>query len=188
MLFGKTAPLAFFSTLEADIAANPTVFGALLRREQPVRVLYEDETLFAFRNIHPYAPLAGLVIPKRRMRQDPDNLGASDLDLVKALRRVALEVCEREQPAAFAKGDYWLRFHRRPFNSVDHLHLHVLAPASAASSWTSFVFMTGMLHASSVDAVIRRLEKKKLRAAGGDLAPKNGTGTCFCARQSSDDG
>ena len=44
-----------FSTLEEDVRSNPTVFGSLLRREEPVRVLYEDDAYMAFRNIKPYA-------------------------------------------------------------------------------------------------------------------------------------
>ena len=115
--------------LAEDIEKNPTVFGELLRGEAPIRKVHECDTYLAFRNVKNYAPLAGLVIPKRRRPQDPDGLGKADVSLLEDMRRIALEVCQREQPEAFAKKDYWLRFHRRPWHSVDHLHLHVLAPA-----------------------------------------------------------
>jgi len=158
-------PARTFSSLAEDVKCNPTVFGKLLRGEvQPgeAGVYHDDDAYFAFANIKSYAPLAGLVIPKRRLHQDPDALSAAELDTVRGMRRVALEVCAREQPEAYAAGDYWLRFHRRPFHSVDHLHMHVLAPASKASAWTSFVFLAGSPWAHDAGDVISRLEREAL--------------------------
>jgi len=127
---------------------------------------HEDADYLAFRNVKPYAALAALVIPKRRLRQDPDALTADELPVVERLKAIALEVVARESPDAFAAGDYLLRFHRRPFNSVDHLHLHVLAPASTAPLWTAFIFFDGGLHAADVETVLDRLRREA--ADGGD--------------------
>lgn len=159
-------PGAPFASLAADLAANPTVFGALLRDELPRTTYYDDADYVAFRNVKRYAALAALVIPKRRLRQDPDALTADELPVVERLKAVALDVVAREQPAAFERGDYLLRFHRRPFNSVDHLHLHVLAPASSAPLWTSVIFFDGGLHAADVETVLNRLRREA--ADGGD--------------------
>ncbi|KAJ8600372.1 hypothetical protein CTAYLR_000710 [Chrysophaeum taylorii] len=134
-------------SLEQDIAANPSVFGKLLRRELPVAVLHDEPDYWAFRNIKPYAPLAGLVIPKRYVPHSPEGL-AKHLD---DLRRVALLVLEQHQPEAYKAGDYWLRFHRPPFSSVDHLHLHCLAPISQAPLWTKFVFLADSPWALDLD-------------------------------------
>jgi hypothetical protein len=91
------------------------------------------------------------------------------LPVVEDLKRIALDICAREKPDAFKAKDYWLRFHRRPFNSVDHLHLHVLAPVSQVSVWTTLVFFAHGLHAADVDDVLARLR-------GGDGAkPKEGS-------------
>jgi len=46
------------------------------------------------------------------------------------MRQLGLELLEEQQPRALEEEDYILCFHIPPFNSVDHLHLHVLAPAS----------------------------------------------------------
>ena len=108
-----------------------------------------------------YAPLAGLVIPKRRRPQDPDGLRKVDVALLEDMRRIALEVCQREQPEAFANKDYWLRFHRRPWHSVDHLHLHVLAPASKVSSWTAFIFLAGSPWSLDADALLEKLRRSR---------------------------
>ena len=93
-------PRERYSTLAEDIERNPTVFGKLLRRELPARVLHDDETYFAFRNIKPYAPLAGLVIPKRRLLQDPvsDDARRQLADqMVQHLERSGFEIDEDRQ-------------------------------------------------------------------------------------------
>ena len=147
--------------LAEDIEKNPTVFGELLRGEAPIRKLHECDAYLAFRNVKNYAPLAGLVIPKRRRPQDPDGLRKVDVSLLEDMRRIALEVCQREQPEAFAANDYWLRFHRRPWHSVDHLHLHVLAPASKVSSWTAFIFLAGSPWSLDADALLEKLRQSR---------------------------
>jgi len=50
--------------LAADIAANPTVFGKLMRGELPINKVYEDESTLAFHTIEPCAPVHLLIIPK----------------------------------------------------------------------------------------------------------------------------
>ncbi|KAJ1455170.1 HIT-like domain-containing protein [Pelagophyceae sp. CCMP2097] len=150
-------------SLADDVAANPTVFGKLLRGESPVRLLFEDDEYFAFRNIKPYARLAALVIPKRLAPQDPDGLTADDLQTVKDLKKIALQILKDKEPLALKEGDYWLRFHRRPFNSVNHLHMHVIAPASRVSLWTTLVFFNHTLHAVDVEILLKRLEKLDAR-------------------------
>ena len=88
-------------------------------------------------------------------------MGKADVSLLEDMRRIALEVCQREQPEAFAKKDYWLRFHRRPWHSVDHLHLHVLAPASKVSSWTAFIFLAGSPWSLDADALLEKLRQSR---------------------------
>mmetsp|Transcript_36215 Transcript_36215/g.115996 ORF Transcript_36215/g.115996 Transcript_36215/m.115996 type:complete len:216 (-) Transcript_36215:240-887(-) len=163
------------SSLAEDIASNPTIFGRLLRREAPVRVLYEDDEFLSFRNIKPYAPLAGLVIPKRFVLQDPDGLGVDDLATVERMREVAIVVAKQQQPEAFAAGDVRLCFHRPPFSSVAHLHLHVLAPASAFPAWTTLVFFAPTPWAIDVDDVIAHLRRRRQQLGAGDEGDRTKT-------------
>mmetsp|Transcript_14322 Transcript_14322/g.30787 ORF Transcript_14322/g.30787 Transcript_14322/m.30787 type:complete len:197 (-) Transcript_14322:3406-3996(-) len=108
---------------------NGTVFGNILRGEQPATVYAESDTLLTFRDRTPRAPLHLLVIPKQFIKSIR-NVSPDDIDLVASMKEMALDVIEREQPTAYQSDDFVLCFHVPPFNSVDHLHLHVLAPAT----------------------------------------------------------
>jgi diadenosine tetraphosphate (Ap4A) HIT family hydrolase len=108
-------------------SANPSVFGRILNGESPSRDYAETSELLAFRDRSPKAEFHALVIPKRYV-PNLYSLTIDDLDLVRDMRRLALDLLEDRVPRA--ANDYVLCFHVPPFNSVDHLHLHVLAPTS----------------------------------------------------------
>ena len=138
------------------------MFGDILRGELSASVYAESDTLLAFRDRWPRAPLHGLVIPKRFVRSvrnlSPDR--TDDLNTVMEMKEMALAIIKEEQPEAFIEEDYMLCFHIAPFNSVDHLHLHVLAPASSMG----FIYRHGKyknrtIWCAGVDDVIGRLEQ-----------------------------
>jgi diadenosine tetraphosphate (Ap4A) HIT family hydrolase len=117
---------------------NPTVFGKILRGEVSCTRFDETATLLAFEDIRPRARLHALVIPKRFIPTVFD-LSPADLGLLEEMRESALRVLETHQPAALRDGDFRLVFHIPPYNSVNHLHLHVLAPASLMGWFYSWV-------------------------------------------------
>ena len=45
---------------------EPTIFDKIVAKEIPAKVIYEDATALAFRDINPQAPVHFLVIPKHR--------------------------------------------------------------------------------------------------------------------------
>lgn len=122
-----------------DYSSNPTVFGRILRGEIPDTVILmnePDSDVFAFEDHRPKAPFHGLVIPRRyipsiqHVANDKDHDHTDGLELILQLQDVAHDLIARKFPEAYRQKDYVLCFHIPPFNSVDHLHLHVLAPAS----------------------------------------------------------
>ena len=108
---------------------NPSVFGRILDGSSPSRNYKESSDLLAFRDRSPKAELHALVIPKRYI-PTVYSLTPEDIHLVQDMRQMGLDLLKEQQPQALATKDYILCFHIPPFNSVDHLHLHVLAPAS----------------------------------------------------------
>ena len=115
-------------------STNPTIFGRILNGEAPSRNYAESLDLLAFRDRTPKAEFHALVIPNRYIPNvyslsTTDN-DVDDVNLVRKMRMMGLGLLQEYQPTAFDSDDYILCFHIPPFNSVNHLHLHVLAPAS----------------------------------------------------------
>lgn len=110
---------------------NPTVFGEILRGERPCRVLAETNQLLAFVDRSPRAPLHALVIPKTFIPSVLQLANNAESDaLLQDMHDTATRILQEHAPHAYANNDYRLCFHIPPFNSVGHLHLHVLAPLS----------------------------------------------------------
>jgi histidine triad (HIT) family protein len=101
------------------------LFCKIVAGQIPSASVYQDDQLFAFRDINPQAPFHALVVPKRHIATLNDVAPADD-DLIGAMVRRAA--------ALAAEHGYAERGYRMVFNcnaeagqTVFHLHLHVLA-------------------------------------------------------------
>lgn len=108
------------SEAETDRCPFCRIAAGMLPSEQ----VYSDETVVAFRDQHPQAPLHVLVIPRRHIRgiNAPE---AEDGALLAAMVRAANQIA-REQ--GVLESGYRLVWNVGPDagQSVFHLHLHVL--------------------------------------------------------------
>ena len=125
------SPIASYHAAPPGVnyAENPSIFGKILRGEISALTLYESSHLLAFQDRTPRAKLHALVIPKQFI-PTVVSLTRDDLPLLEDMRKIGLLLIEQNYPDAIRRNDYILCFHVPPFNSVNHLHLHVLAPAS----------------------------------------------------------
>ena len=100
------------------------VFCQIAKRERQAAVLYQDELVTAFEDLHPIAPVHFLVVPNRHIPSVNEVTGA-DEDALGRLVSVARQL-------ALAKGvqasGYRLVINTGPDagQSVFHLHLHVI--------------------------------------------------------------
>jgi len=99
---------------------SPTVFERIIAREIPADIVLESETLIAFRDIAPQAPMHVLVVPKTAEYANVAELAAGDPALLAELVAVAAQI---------AGGDYRLVFNSgaKAGQTVFHVHAHVLA-------------------------------------------------------------
>lgn len=93
----------------------------VIANHQKESLIWEDELVAAFRDIHPKAPVHVLVVPKRHVEKlqdlDDDALSAG---LLAAVRSVAVQ-------EGLAEGyRVVINVGRSGGQVVDHLHLHVL--------------------------------------------------------------
>jgi histidine triad (HIT) family protein len=102
------------------------LFCRIVAGEVPANIVFEDETVVAFSDIAPQAPLHVLVVPRRHIR-NAAAVTPDDADVVAALVTSARAVADEAGLSGEDRG-YRLVFNVGPdaLNSVDHLHLHVL--------------------------------------------------------------
>ena len=102
-----------------------TLFDRIIAREIPADIVFEDEHVLAFRDIHPLAPVHVLFIPKRPVATLND-LGPGDELVVGRLAMAAAAFARRE---GFADDGYRvvMNCNRDGGQTVFHIHLHLLA-------------------------------------------------------------
>ena len=102
-----------------------TLFSKIIRREIPADIVFEDDHVLAFRDIHPQAPVHVLFIPKREIAT-LDDAGEGDAELLGRLSLAAAAYARRE---GFAADGYRVVMNcgRDGGQTVFHVHLHLLA-------------------------------------------------------------
>jgi histidine triad (HIT) family protein len=101
------------------------LFCKIIAGQIPGSVVYEDEQLFAFKDINPQAPLHVLILPRRHIATLND-LAPGDDALVGSMFRAAAALAKEH---GYADRGYRTVFNtnREAGQSVFHIHLHLLA-------------------------------------------------------------
>ena len=99
------------------------LFCKIIAGEIPSTKVYEDENVFAFRDINPQAPVHILVIPRHHISSMSAIDEATDAELAACLRAIRL-IAAREG----LKEGYRVVSNCGPHacQSVPHLHFHIL--------------------------------------------------------------
>jgi histidine triad (HIT) family protein len=100
-----------------------TIFHRILKHELPATIVYEDDDVLAFKDIHPKAPTHILFVPKR--------FAASIIDLTPETADLPGMLILKAKEFAASKGldGYKLTFHvgKGGGQEVFYLHLHLLS-------------------------------------------------------------
>lgn len=104
--------------------ATDTLFSKIIRGEIPADVVYRDDLVTAFRDIHPKAPVHVLIVPNHVIPTAADVVSSDEAALGRlfvAARRIA----EQE---GLAEDGYRLIVNCKGDGGqeVDHLHMHLL--------------------------------------------------------------
>jgi histidine triad (HIT) family protein len=102
---------------------SKTLFEKIIAREIPAAIVYEDDSVLAFRDIHPQAPVHVLIVPKKLIPRiaeaaadDQPLLGHLLLKAAKVAKQLDLETGYRLVINNGADGG----------ETVPHLHVHIL--------------------------------------------------------------
>jgi histidine triad (HIT) family protein len=103
------------------------LFCKIVKKETPADIVYEDEEILGFRDIHPMAPVHILIIPRKHIssivqikEEDTELMGK----IIVAAKKIADEL-------NISKDGYKLLFRvrRHGGQEVDHIHLHLIGGA-----------------------------------------------------------
>jgi histidine triad (HIT) family protein len=105
---------------------SDTIFDKIVRRELPADIVYEDDDILAFRDIHPQAPVHVLFVPKRHAFATLNDCGTADAPLLGKLLLAASGYAKRE---GFADEGYRcvINCNHGGGQTVFYLHLHLMA-------------------------------------------------------------
>lgn len=103
---------------------SKTLFEKIVAREIPAQIVYEDDLVLAFRDIHPQAPTHALIVPKKPIPRVAE-AKAEDQQLLGYLLLKAAEVAGK---LGLAQGGYRLVINNGADGgeTVPHLHIHIL--------------------------------------------------------------
>lgn len=104
-----------------------TIFEKIIAGEIPAEIVYQDDLVFAFRDISPQAPVHVLIVPKRviarvgeALDSDRDTLG----QLLLAAGKIAGQLGVNSTDEGFRLT---INHGRNGGETVPHLHVHLLA-------------------------------------------------------------
>jgi histidine triad (HIT) family protein len=101
-----------------------TLFQKIAAREITGDIVYEDDLVFAFRDIRPAAPIHVLIVPKKPIAR----IDAATADDHAVLGHLLLKAAHVARQVGADKDGYRLVINNGPFagESVPHLHCHIL--------------------------------------------------------------
>jgi histidine triad (HIT) family protein len=100
------------------------IFCKIVSGEMPGTIVYKDEQVTAFRDIHPVAPTHILVVPNKHLAST-NNVTEQDEQLLGHMLAVVKPIAEQE---GISERGYRLIINTGPDANqvVFHLHLHIL--------------------------------------------------------------
>lgn len=103
---------------------SKTVFEKIIDREIPATIVYEDDLVVAFRDIHAQAPVHVLIVTRRNIAR----IAEAGPDDHKLLGHLLLKAAEVAAKLGLAKSGYRLVINNGPDGgeTVPHLHCHIL--------------------------------------------------------------
>ena len=112
------------SPIDAD---TNCIFCKIIAGKIPSRKVYEDEEIFAFHDIHPWAPVHFLMIPKRHI-PSMAQLNDADAALLGRMMVLAPKLALQEGCKPYPEGGFRIVCNNghEGGQEVHHLHIHVM--------------------------------------------------------------
>lgn len=100
------------------------IFCKIIKKEIPSTIVYEDEDILAFRDIHPVAPVHILVIPKKHISSIME-IELEDQNVIGKIYTIIKQIAKQEEIAE--KGfRVIVNCGENGGQEVPHLHFHLI--------------------------------------------------------------
>ncbi|KAJ7381276.1 Histidine triad nucleotide-binding protein 3 [Desmophyllum pertusum] len=138
------------------------IFCKIAAKEQENHLIYEDEKIAVFPDRRPAAKHHYLVIPKDHYG-NPKSLYSEDhVELVERLLEVGKSVIADTEADS---EDVLYGYHWPPFNSIQHLHLHVISPRTQMGFFARQIFKPNSFWFVTHDWLLDRLKKNPSKSS-----------------------
>lgn len=100
------------------------IFCKIANKEIPAKILFEDDDLVAFHDLHPVAPIHVLVIPKQHIV----GVGQAEAEHATVIGKLIVAARHVAEKSGLETSGYRMVVNNGPHagQSVFHLHVHVL--------------------------------------------------------------
>lgn len=125
------------------------IFCKIIRNEAPGEKIYEDEDVTCIKDISPVSTHHYLILPNRHIKNAKE-LKFTDAELYEKMISTVNVVMQKQnlKPESTRTGFHW-----PPFNTVHHLHLHVICPLEEMNFFRKRMFMPDSYWFVSTDYV-----------------------------------
>lgn len=136
--------------------SKPCIFCQICNKENlSTRILAENDLIVIFSDIHPAAEKHYLIVPKEHIHNPKSLYNQEHITLVEDLVEFGTKYLQEQNGDV---KDAKFGFHWPPFTSVNHLHLHVIHPASSMSLLQRTIFHSSVF--ASPDYVVDYIKAK----------------------------
>jgi len=103
------------------------IFCKIINKETPAEIIYEDEKVIAFKDIHPLAPIHYLVVPKKHI-PTIEHLSEEDRDILWYLLKAICYIGKKENISTEGERGYKLvcNVGKGGGQVIEHVHFHLL--------------------------------------------------------------
>ncbi|OAD57270.1 Histidine triad nucleotide-binding protein 3 [Eufriesea mexicana] len=112
------------------------IFCNIVDNKAPSEKIYEDDYVTCIKDINPASTHHYLILPNKHIRNAKE-LRPEDAELYDRILSTVDIILEKQglDPAATRTGFHW-----PPFNTVSHLHLHVISPINKINLFKRIMF------------------------------------------------
>lgn len=104
------------------------VFCKIIKKEIEAKIVYEDDDVVVFPDIHPVKPVHLLIVPKKHI---PDFLELSDDSVLVAAAKTIQKMVKQTK---LEKKGFRIGINGGGAQVINHLHIHLMGPMSKAAS------------------------------------------------------